>query len=160
MSFDKGLWKAALIGISSKKNVRPSWSHKLKSDSSEKTTWCQSGCQVQCSWVHGRRSCQWFAERGTGIKALLHAVHCAADPRAANSCRIIHHHGKQMSIDARWRHFPSSIVSFSSCSVLVGPLLPNSHHCGTVPLHTSCYWMIGWLLVGCRVLRPIVSQGT
>ena len=32
-----------------------------------------------------------------------------------------------------------SIASFSSCSVLVGPLLPNLHHCSTVLLYTSCY---------------------
>ncbi|GFW90879.1 hypothetical protein TNCV_2418721 [Trichonephila clavipes] len=32
---------------------------------------------------------------------------------------------------------------FSSSSVLVGPLLPNSHHCGTVPLPTSSYCAIG-----------------
>ncbi|GFT26465.1 hypothetical protein TNCV_3603291 [Trichonephila clavipes] len=31
---------------------------------------------------------------------------------------------------------------FPSCSELVGPLLPNSHHYGTVPLHTSSYCAI------------------
>ena len=36
-----------------------------------------------------------------------------------------------------------STASFSSCSMLVGPLLPNSHHCGTVSLHMSCYCTIG-----------------
>ncbi|GFY07326.1 hypothetical protein TNCV_5085131 [Trichonephila clavipes] len=41
------------------------------------------------------------------------------------------------------RHLPSSTSSFSSCSVLVGPLLSNAHHCGTVPLHTSSYCAIG-----------------
>ena len=35
-----------------------------------------------------------------------------------------------------------SITSFSSCSMLVSPLLPNSHHFGTVPLQTSCYCVI------------------
>ncbi|GFT07797.1 hypothetical protein TNCV_1213941 [Trichonephila clavipes] len=35
------------------------------------------------------------------------------------------------------RHLPRSTASFSSCSVLLGPLLPNLHHCGTVPLHTG-----------------------
>ncbi|GFX27509.1 uncharacterized protein TNCV_4995641 [Trichonephila clavipes] len=37
--------------------MRPSWSHKLNRDSSEKTTWCQSACQ----------------------KAPLHAIHGAED---------------------------------------------------------------------------------
>ncbi|GFU75808.1 hypothetical protein TNCV_1652681 [Trichonephila clavipes] len=37
----------------------------------------------------------------------------------------------------------SSTACFWSCSVLVGPLLPNSHHCGIVPLHTSSYCATG-----------------
>ncbi|GFW63029.1 hypothetical protein TNCV_4453771 [Trichonephila clavipes] len=45
MSFDKALCKAAFTGIASAR-MRPSWSHRLKRDSSEKTTWCQSACQV------------------------------------------------------------------------------------------------------------------
>ncbi|GFV91111.1 hypothetical protein TNCV_896321 [Trichonephila clavipes] len=34
-------------------------------------------------------------------------------------------------------------LRFSSCSVLVDSLLPNSHHCESVPLHTSSYCGIG-----------------
>ena len=45
----------------------------------------------------------------------------------------IHRHVKEVPIVLCWRHFPSSTASFSSCSVFLGPLLPNSHHCGTVP---------------------------
>ncbi|GFV28845.1 hypothetical protein TNCV_4050931 [Trichonephila clavipes] len=41
MSFDNALWKAAFTGIAS----NTSWSHKLKCDSSEKTTWSQSASQ-------------------------------------------------------------------------------------------------------------------
>ncbi|GFS65274.1 hypothetical protein TNCV_2451161 [Trichonephila clavipes] len=47
-------------------------------------------------------------------------------------------------VDRRARTSPSSSTdSFSSCSVFVSPLLPNSHHCGTVPLHTSSYCAMG-----------------
>ena len=55
---------------------------------------------------------------------------------------------------------PSSTASFSSCSVLVGPLLPNSHHCITIPLYTSCYWTIGkvLLLEGFGVFRDLLRN--
>ena len=53
------------------------------------------------------------------------------------SCTVIHRHTEQMSIVALWSHLPSYTASFSSFSVLVGPLLPNSRCCGTVPLHTA-----------------------
>ncbi|GFT12458.1 uncharacterized protein TNCV_4336211 [Trichonephila clavipes] len=39
--------------------MRPSWSPKLKRDSSEKTTWCHSACQALCSRAHCRRSRRW-----------------------------------------------------------------------------------------------------
>ncbi|GFV03278.1 hypothetical protein TNCV_4018751 [Trichonephila clavipes] len=42
--------------------MRSSWSHKLKRDSSEKTTWCQSACQALCSCAHCRRCRHWFAD--------------------------------------------------------------------------------------------------
>ncbi|GFU22094.1 uncharacterized protein TNCV_4300751 [Trichonephila clavipes] len=40
-------------------------SHKLKRDSSEKTTLCQSACQALCSGAHCRSSRKWFVVRGT-----------------------------------------------------------------------------------------------
>ena len=58
--------------------MRPSWSHKLKRDSSEKTTWCQSACQALCSWAHCRRSHWWFALRGILHKrTLAHSPWCS-----------------------------------------------------------------------------------
>ncbi|GFV82177.1 hypothetical protein TNCV_2790751 [Trichonephila clavipes] len=58
-------------------------------------------------------------------------------------CTVIHRLAKQMSIVARKRPLPLSTASFFSCSVLVSSLLPNSHHRGTFPLHTSSYCAIG-----------------
>ena len=40
------------------------------------------------------------------------------------------------------RHLLKFTASFSSYSVLVDLPFPNSHHCGTVPLHTSFYCAI------------------
>ncbi|GFU97255.1 uncharacterized protein TNCV_162711 [Trichonephila clavipes] len=51
--------------------MRPSWSHKLKCDSSEETTWCQSACQALCSGAHCRYSHRWFAVRGILYKGTL-----------------------------------------------------------------------------------------
>ena len=70
MSFHNALWKAALAA---KRLIRtrPSWSHKLKRDSSEKATWCQSACQALCSWAHCKRCHLWFAVRGVGYKGTL-----------------------------------------------------------------------------------------
>ncbi|GFX27958.1 uncharacterized protein TNCV_773431 [Trichonephila clavipes] len=48
-----------------------SWSHKLKRDSCEKTTSCQSACQAQCSRAHYRRRRRWFTVRGILYKGTL-----------------------------------------------------------------------------------------
>ncbi|GFU68153.1 hypothetical protein TNCV_248171 [Trichonephila clavipes] len=44
MPFNNALWKVAFTGIASNTNVAI-MVHKLKRDSSEKVTWCQSACQ-------------------------------------------------------------------------------------------------------------------
>ncbi|GFX34902.1 uncharacterized protein TNCV_2328421 [Trichonephila clavipes] len=49
----------------------PLWSHKLKRDSTVKTSWCQSACQALWSWARCRRSRQWFAMRGMLYKGTL-----------------------------------------------------------------------------------------
>ena len=46
-------------------------------------------------------------------------------------------------VDTLRSHLPLSIANFSSCSMFVGPLLPNSNHYGTVLLHMSYYCAIG-----------------
>ncbi|GFV13079.1 uncharacterized protein TNCV_4714041 [Trichonephila clavipes] len=63
--------------------IRPSWSLKLKRDSSEKTIWCQSACQALCSGAHCRRSRRWFAVRGILYKGTL-----ARNPRCVRRRRI------------------------------------------------------------------------
>ncbi|GFV75253.1 uncharacterized protein TNCV_295681 [Trichonephila clavipes] len=57
--------------------------HILKRDSSVKTTWCQSACQVLCSRAHSRRSRRWFAMRGILYKGTL-----ARNPRCNRRQRI------------------------------------------------------------------------
>ncbi|GFX26616.1 uncharacterized protein TNCV_4536271 [Trichonephila clavipes] len=63
--------------------MRPSRSYKLKRDSSEKTTWCQSACQAQCSWAHCKRSRRWFAVSGILYKGTL-----VLNPRCSRRQRI------------------------------------------------------------------------
>ncbi|GFX56700.1 uncharacterized protein TNCV_494481 [Trichonephila clavipes] len=63
--------------------MRPSWSHKLKRDSSEKTTWCQSACQALFSRVHCRRNRRWFA-----LKEILYKGTLARNPRCSRRRRI------------------------------------------------------------------------
>ncbi|GFU50852.1 uncharacterized protein TNCV_1696211 [Trichonephila clavipes] len=62
---------------------RPSWYNKLKLDSSEKTTWCQSACQALCSRAHCRHSRRWFTVRGILCKDTL-----ARNPRCSRRRRI------------------------------------------------------------------------
>ncbi|GFW99610.1 uncharacterized protein TNCV_3418431 [Trichonephila clavipes] len=51
--------------------MRPSWSHKLKRDSSEKRTWCQSACQALCSSALCRPSRRLFVVREILYKGTL-----------------------------------------------------------------------------------------
>ena len=129
-------------------------------DSSRMTTWCQSTFQALCSWAYCRCSRRWFAARRILYKNTLTrnsrwsrrqriyeayiTTLVAVDQLDANCLEevVIHRHAEQVSIVVRWRHLPSSTVSFLSCSVIIGPLLANSHHCGTVPLHTICYCVV------------------
>ncbi|GFY29843.1 uncharacterized protein TNCV_4071561 [Trichonephila clavipes] len=61
--------------------MRPSWSHKFKRDSSEKTTWSKSACQVLCSSAHCRRSRRCRRRR---IDETDVSTHVVVDKRAAN----------------------------------------------------------------------------
>ncbi|GFX45812.1 uncharacterized protein TNCV_934511 [Trichonephila clavipes] len=61
----------------------PSWFHKLKRDSSEKTTWCQSASQALCSLDHCRRSRRYFAVRGILYKGTI-----ARNPQCSRRQRI------------------------------------------------------------------------
>ncbi|GFT43057.1 uncharacterized protein TNCV_3768981 [Trichonephila clavipes] len=61
----------------------PSWSHKLKCDSFEKTTWCQSACQALCSLVHCRRSRRWCA-----VRRILYKGSFARHPQCSRRQRI------------------------------------------------------------------------
>ncbi|GFV53816.1 uncharacterized protein TNCV_1592391 [Trichonephila clavipes] len=113
--------------------------------------------------AHCIRSRRWFAVRGilyTGI--LARNPRCrrrrridevditapvAEDQRAANCLEeavrsfIVMLSGCRSSrADVTFRH---TLPVFPSCSVLVGPLLLNSHHCGIVPLCTSSYCELG-----------------
>ncbi|GFW49457.1 hypothetical protein TNCV_3059641 [Trichonephila clavipes] len=141
MSFDNTLWKAAFTGIASKTNA-DIMVPQLKRDSSEKTTWCQSAFQALC-WVCCRRRSQCAANVDKLTKPTLVAV----DQRAVNCLEEAVRSFTAMR--SRCRSSPAGVTfrrplpGFPSCSVLVGPLLPNSHHCGTVRLHTSSYCAIG-----------------
>ena len=140
----------------------PSCSHKLKHDSSEKATWWQSACKALCSWAHCRRSCRWFAVKGILYKGTLArrprcsrrrqfdeadiSTPVAEDQRAANCLEEAVWYSPPWGarlIIVLWCRLPSSTAGFLSCFVFVGPLLPNSHHWGTIPLHTSCCCTIG-----------------
>ncbi|GFU89929.1 uncharacterized protein TNCV_164141 [Trichonephila clavipes] len=63
--------------------MRPSRSHKLKRDSSEKTTWGQSACQALCSRAHCRRRRLRFAVRG-----ILYTGTLARNSRCSRCQRI------------------------------------------------------------------------
>ncbi|GFV72527.1 uncharacterized protein TNCV_2763911 [Trichonephila clavipes] len=63
--------------------MRPSWSFKLKRESSERATWCQSACQALCSWVYCRRSRQWFA-----VRRILYKDTLARNPRSSRHRQI------------------------------------------------------------------------
>ncbi|GFV97296.1 uncharacterized protein TNCV_2038061 [Trichonephila clavipes] len=55
--------------------MRLSWSHKLKHDSSEKTTRCQSGYLLMSPHTHTHTHCRcsrrWFAVRGIRYKGIF-----------------------------------------------------------------------------------------
>ncbi|GFV11554.1 uncharacterized protein TNCV_975461 [Trichonephila clavipes] len=88
--------------------MRPSCPHRLKCDSSEKTTCWQSACQALCSFAHCRLSHRWLVVKRILYKDTLarnqrcsrhrriHEVDIstpvAVDQRAAN-CRAIHYYG-------------------------------------------------------------------
>ena len=126
-------------------------------------TWCQSACRALCSWTHCRCSRRRLVVKkilwkGTLTRSPRYSRHqrideveintpVAIDQRAANSLEEAVWSFTTMRSrcrsSLRWRHLPSSTASSFSCLVFVGPLLLNSHYCGTVPLHTRFYYAIG-----------------
>ncbi|GFX56112.1 hypothetical protein TNCV_3061981 [Trichonephila clavipes] len=71
---------------------------------------------------------------------------CPVNKRAANYLKeaVRSFTTIEAGVDRRSLISPSVVHSqILSCSVLVCPQLPNSNHCGTVPLHTSSYCVIG-----------------
>ncbi|GFV75173.1 hypothetical protein TNCV_3190221 [Trichonephila clavipes] len=115
--------------------MRPSWSHKLKRDSSEKT---------KLSANKLARLCAHEPIADAAVDDLPTSV--AVDQHAANCRRKLYGHSPPYGEDVDCRALMSpSIVhcQSSSCSVFVGPQLPNLHRCGTVPLHTSSCCTLG-----------------
>ncbi|GFS67671.1 hypothetical protein TNCV_4363581 [Trichonephila clavipes] len=68
--------------------MRPLWSNKLKSDSSEKTTWCQSACQAHEPIVDAAVDGLPVGE--SCIKAPLHAIRGAADVDELTKPTLVH----------------------------------------------------------------------
>lgn len=64
MTFDNVLWirKVVFTAIAFSR-IRPWCYYKLKPNSSDKTTYCQSACQSLCSWTHcSHRRSRWSCE--------------------------------------------------------------------------------------------------
>ncbi|GFX04187.1 hypothetical protein TNCV_3973361 [Trichonephila clavipes] len=69
--------------------IRPSWCHKLKLDSSEETTCCQSERQLLCTLAQCSRRRRWFCVRGILYKGIL-----ARSPRCSRRLRIDEAHNE------------------------------------------------------------------
>ncbi|GFW49006.1 hypothetical protein TNCV_3902041 [Trichonephila clavipes] len=87
----------------------------------------------QCS----RRRLIDESEISTPVAIDLHAANYLKE--AVRSITAIRSKFRSLSTDGTLRRTPACV---SSCFMIVDPLLPNSHPCGTVPLHTSSYCMI------------------
>ncbi|GFV41954.1 uncharacterized protein TNCV_3229061 [Trichonephila clavipes] len=84
----------------------PSWSHKLKRDSSEKTTWCQSACQALCSSAIFRCSHRLSAMRGILYKGILtHNPWCSRH-RRINEAGI----SASVAVDQRAVNCPEDVI--------------------------------------------------
>ncbi|GFT72537.1 uncharacterized protein TNCV_973991 [Trichonephila clavipes] len=140
MSFDKALRRQRSLAQRLTRK-RSSWSPKLKRDSSKKTT-CQSDFQDMSSGAHCRGSRRWFAMRGILYKGTL-----TRNPWCSRRQRIdeadistliaVNQRAANCLEEAIWSF---TIMRSSRTDVTFRrPLLPNSHNCGTVPLHTSSY---------------------
>ncbi|GFV59372.1 hypothetical protein TNCV_4633481 [Trichonephila clavipes] len=99
-----------------------------------------------------RVSCRWFVVRGSFIEAPLHAIDGVGDvdeadistplavvQRAANCLKKLYGHSPPCEDHTLTS---PSIVLFELFGARWS-LLPNSHHCRTVPLYTSSYCVIG-----------------
>ena len=138
--------------------TRPSWSHKLKRNSSKKITWRQSVCQALCSWAHFRRTRWWFAVRGGSfIKAPLHSVYGAADVNELTKVTLARLQQYINVLATAWRKLYSHSPPCGACKGSRALTSPSVVHCQffvffgahrstaskvaalwTVPLHTSC----------------------
>ena len=139
--------------------MRPSWYHKLKRDSSENTTYCQSARQSLRWFAHCSQRRRWFSVRGILQKGVLaHSPRCSRrlqideahneTPVAINHCAAnrleevvgsVHMTRTDRTISS-WRHIIGSIPGFPICPILVRLLLSNTHHCAAVTQHTSGYY--------------------
>ncbi|GFX84828.1 hypothetical protein TNCV_1229581 [Trichonephila clavipes] len=131
MTFDNALWKVAFIGISSNTNVANMVQIKegfIRKDNL---------LLISPPGFHGVADVD-EADINTPITVDQHAANCLEE--AVPSFTAMRTKCLPSHADVTYRR---PLPVFPSCPVLVGLQLPNSHHCETVPLYTSCYCVTG-----------------
>lgn len=135
---------------------------KLKQDSSEKTSFCQSACQFSCRHAHFGRRRLWFYQRRIVFKGTL-----ACSARCSRWWRIVEVNNNMPVSELQcfvscsdlaiqsvtvmwmkclsscaWRKISSSTAGFPTRPVLFCPVLPQLHSYLWITLHTIYYCAI------------------
>ncbi|GFT25789.1 uncharacterized protein TNCV_1517681 [Trichonephila clavipes] len=95
------------------KRMRPSWSHKLKHDSSDRTTWCQSACTLASNSLCSRCLRIDEADISTPVAVDQRAATCLEE--VVRSFTIMRRRSRSSCADVTFRR-PLPVFRVVQCS--------------------------------------------